>query len=177
MEKAVSVAYPLGDVLALAMMIRLLTAAGRKPPAVSWLAASIVGVLVSDVVYGLGRLDSDWIVGGPIDLGWIVFYAGAGYAALHPSMIWLTDDRAPACTRVETGGRRLVLLSIATLIAPAVLLTEYLNGGVVDAPVIAAGSALMFLLVMGRVGDLENIRKRMNVNKGPRPRTLSGLSR
>jgi diguanylate cyclase (GGDEF)-like protein/PAS domain S-box-containing protein len=154
LEKAVSVAYPLGDVLALAMMLRLLTAAGRKPPAVSWLALSIVGVLVSDVVYGLARLDSDWAVGGPIDLGWIAFYAAAGYAALHPSMTWLTDDRAPACGTVGTGGRRLLLLSLATLIAPAVLLAQDRNGGVVDAPVIAAGSAVMFLLVMGRVRDL-----------------------
>ncbi|WP_433717251.1 putative bifunctional diguanylate cyclase/phosphodiesterase [Actinoplanes sp. CA-051413] len=164
-EKAVSVAYPLGDVLALAMMLRLLATAGRKPPAVNWLAASIVGVLVSDVVYGLGRLDSDWIVGGPIDLGWIVFYAAAGYAALHPSMIWLTDDRTQACTRVETGGRRLLLLSLATLIAPSVLLAQYVNGAVVDAPVIAAGSALMFLLVMGRVRDLLAEQRQTNLRE------------
>src|SRR4051794_14625992 len=126
LEKAVSVAYPLGDVLALAMMLRLLTAAGRKPPVVTYLAVSVVGVLISDVVYGLARLESDWNVGGPIDLGWIVFYGAAGYAALHPSMTWLTDDRAPAGATVETGGRRLLLLTAAALIAPAVLLAQYL---------------------------------------------------
>jgi diguanylate cyclase (GGDEF)-like protein/PAS domain S-box-containing protein len=166
LEKAVSVAYPLGDVLALAMLLRLLTAAGRKPTALGLLSVSILGVLVSDVVYGMARLDSDWAVGGPIDLGWIIFYAAAGYAALHPSMKQLTDDRAPvAGAVVETGGRRLVLLSLASLIAPAVLIAQHLGGEVIDAPVIAAGSALMFLLVMGRVGDLLAEQRRTNLRE------------
>ena len=163
-EKAASVAYPLGDVLALAMMLRLLTAAGRKPPAVHWLAVSTVGVLVSDVVYGLARLDSDWAVGGPIDLGWVAFYAAAGYAALHPSMVRLTDDRVPTGT-AETGRHRLLLLTLAALIAPAVLLAQHFNGDVVDAPVIAAGSALIFLLVMGRVRDLLAEQRRANLRE------------
>jgi diguanylate cyclase (GGDEF)-like protein/PAS domain S-box-containing protein len=165
LEKAVSVAYPLGDVLALAMMLRLLTAAGRKPRAVSFLAVAIVGVLLSDVVYGLARLDSAWAVGGPVDLGWIIFYAAAGYAALHPSMTRLTDDHAGTGATVETGGRRLLLLTVAALIAPAVLLAQDLTGGVVDAPVIAAGSALMFLLVMGRVGGLLTEQRRTNLRE------------
>jgi diguanylate cyclase (GGDEF)-like protein/PAS domain S-box-containing protein len=165
LEKAVSVAYPLGDVLALAMLLRLLTAAGRKPRAVSLLSLAIVGVLVSDVVYGLARLDSDWAVGGPIDLGWIVFYAAAGFAALHPSMTRLTADRAPAAGTVETGGRRLILLTLAALIAPAVLLAQHVHGEVVDAPVIAAGSALMFLLVMARVRGLLAEQRRTNLRE------------
>ncbi|GAA3342080.1 hypothetical protein GCM10020358_35780 [Amorphoplanes nipponensis] len=176
LEKAVSVAYPLGDVLALAMMLRLLTGAGRKPPAVSWLAVSIVGVLISDVVYGLARLDSYWAVGGPVDLGWVVFYAAAGYAALHPSMTWLTDAQEPAPGTVATGGRRLLLLSLAALIAPAVLLAQHLNGAVVDAPVIAAGSAVMFLLVMARVGDLLGEQRRTNLRESALRRANADLA-
>ncbi|UQU61490.1 EAL domain-containing protein [Couchioplanes caeruleus] len=153
-EKAVSVAYPLGDVLALAILLRLLTAPGRKPAALGLLSLSVVGVLFSDVVYGLARLDSNWAVGGPVDLGWIVFYAAAGWAALHPSMTRLTDDGTPATAPIPAGGRHLALLTVAALIAPAVLLAQYLQGGVADAPVIAAGSALMFVLVMARVAGL-----------------------
>ena len=176
LEKAVSVAYPLGDVLALAMLLRLLTAPGRKPRAVHLLSAAIVGVLISDVVYGMARLDSDWAVGGPIDLGWIVFYAAAGFAALHPSMSLLTDDRAPAGAVVEGGGRRLLLLTLAALIAPAVLLAQHLQGEVVDAPVIAAGSALMFLLVMGRVRDLLAEQRRTNLRESTLRRANADLA-
>jgi len=153
-EKAVSVAYPLGDVLALAILLRLLAAPGRKPAAVGLLSLSIVGVLISDVICGLARLDSNWAVGGPIDLGWIVFYAAAGFTALHPSMTRLTEDGTPAVAPPATGGRRLALLTLAALIAPSVLLAQHLQGAVVDAPVIAAGSALMIVLVMARVGGL-----------------------
>jgi diguanylate cyclase (GGDEF)-like protein/PAS domain S-box-containing protein len=165
MEKAVSVAYPLGDVLALAMILRLLTAPGRKPVAVSLLTLSVVGVLVSDVVYGLARLNSHWAVGGPIDLGWIVLYAAAGFAALHPSMSRLTDDAPPAAGAVDAGGRRLLFMTAAALIAPAVLLAEFLDGEVVDAPVIAAGSALMFLLVMARVAGLLGEQRQTNARE------------
>jgi diguanylate cyclase (GGDEF)-like protein/PAS domain S-box-containing protein len=162
LEKAISVAYPLGDVLALAMMLRLLATAGRKPAAVGLLSAGVVGVLISDVVYGLARLDSEWAVGGPVDLGWIALYAACGLAALDPSMTRLTDEQPGAGASAETGGRRLLLLTLAALIAPAVLLAQHLHGGVTDAPVIAAGSALMFLLVMGRVGDLLAEQRRTN---------------
>ncbi|MFI5938461.1 putative bifunctional diguanylate cyclase/phosphodiesterase [Actinoplanes sp. NPDC051494] len=154
LEKLVSVAYPLGDVLALSFLLRLLALPGRKPGALQLLALSLLGLLASDVVYGMARLDSDWAVGGPIDLGWIVFYAGAGLAALHPSMTALTGDTVRETAAVPAGGRRLVLLTLAALVAPAVLLAEHLNGAIVDAPVIAAGSAVMFMLVMARVGGL-----------------------
>src|SRR5215212_2316793 len=40
-EKLTSVAYPLGDVLALAMLLRLLTAPGRKPVSVTVLGAGV----------------------------------------------------------------------------------------------------------------------------------------
>ncbi|OJF12613.1 putative bifunctional diguanylate cyclase/phosphodiesterase [Couchioplanes caeruleus] len=163
MEKTISIAYPLGDVLALAMLLRLLTAPGRKPAAVGLLCAGVVGVLVSDVVYGLARLDNSWDVGGAIDLGWVVFYAAMGLAALHPSMTWLSTDATPADTAPVTARwRRLALLTMAVLIAPGVLITQHLTGGVVDAPVIAAGSAALILLVMARVGGLLTDQRRAN---------------
>ncbi|MFI7601960.1 putative bifunctional diguanylate cyclase/phosphodiesterase [Actinoplanes sp. NPDC049681] len=175
-QKAVSVAYPLGDVLALAIMLRLLAAPGRKPAAVRLLSVSIVGVLVSDVVYGLARLNSDWNAGGPIDLGWVVFYAAAAFAALHPSMTWLTHDAAPPDAAPTTGARRLVLLTLAALIAPGVLLAQHLGGGVVDAPVIAAGSAALVLLVMARVGGLLGEQRRAHHSERALRRATAALA-
>ncbi|MEV6600759.1 EAL domain-containing protein [Actinoplanes sp. NPDC051346] len=160
-EKTISIAYPLGDVLALAMMLRLLSVPGRKPPAAVMLCVGVVGVLVSDVVYGLARLDNAWNVGGPIDLGWVVFYAAMGLAAMHPSMTWLSANSTLA-TPVSARWRRLTLMTVAALIAPGVLITEHFTGGVVDAPVIAAGSAALVLLVMARVGGLLTDQRRAN---------------
>ncbi|MEU4561914.1 EAL domain-containing protein [Actinoplanes sp. NPDC023936] len=161
LEKVVSIGYPLGDVLVLAMILRMLTGHGKKPGAVSTIGVAMVGLLVSDIFYGQDQLNSAWELGGPVDLGWIVFYSSMGYAALRPSMRELTE---PAGQSAETGmGRhRLFWLSAAALIAPAVLALEYAQGreveiargGIVDAPVIAAAAAVMFLLVLARVADL-----------------------
>ncbi|MEU4694065.1 EAL domain-containing protein [Actinoplanes sp. NPDC023714] len=162
LEKVVSIGYPLGDVLVLAMILRMLTGSGRKPGAVSTIGVAMVGLLVSDVFYGQSQLNSAWELGGPVDFGWIVFYASMGYAALRPSMRLLTEPAGQHTTESGMGRNRLFWLSAAALIAPAVLALEYAQGhevelargGVVDAPVIAGAAAVMFLLVLARVGDL-----------------------
>ncbi|MBW6439982.1 EAL domain-containing protein [Actinoplanes hulinensis] len=157
--KLVSIGYPLGDVLVLAMILRMFTGAGRRRGAVAALGAAVVGLLVADVFYGQSRLYSAWVLGGPVDLGWIVFYAATGFAALSPTMRSLSAPGEPVIP--EMGRHRLFWLTAAALIAPAVLAVEYFQGrqGVADAPVIAAAAAVMFLLVLGRVADLARIQR------------------
>ena len=90
--KVISIAYPLSDVLVLALVARLVVVT-RRSPAVLLLAIGTAGLLFADVAYGLIQLNADWSVGGPVDLGWIVLYATWGAAALHPSMVALTEPR------------------------------------------------------------------------------------
>src|SRR3712207_6878552 len=56
------------------ILLRLLTAPGRKPAAVWLLSLIIVVLLISDVISWLSRLDSNCAVGGPIYLSWFVYY-------------------------------------------------------------------------------------------------------
>jgi diguanylate cyclase (GGDEF)-like protein/PAS domain S-box-containing protein len=151
LEKAVSIAYPLGDVLIVATVVRLLTTV-RRSAATILLGVGAVGLLVADVLYGLAQLGGTWQVGGPVDLGWIAFYAGWGAAALHPSMARLTEPRL--LRGGEISMRRLVLLGLSSLIAPVVLLLEAARGAVPDARVIGWLSALMFLLVLSRLAGV-----------------------
>ncbi|MEV7625974.1 EAL domain-containing protein [Actinoplanes sp. NPDC089786] len=153
LEKVVSVGYPLGDVLSLAILLRLLVAPGRSPQSLTVLAAGIVGLLASDVVYGLARLDTAWATGSPVEIGWILYYLFLGLAGLHPSMTQLGNQRE-AHAEAGPGSRRLAIMTVAALIAPVVLYIEYLQNEIDDAPVIAAAAALMFLLVLSRVGGL-----------------------
>ncbi|MEV0900276.1 EAL domain-containing protein [Actinoplanes sp. NPDC049802] len=165
LEKLVSIGYPLGDVLVLAVILRMLTGENRRPGAVATLGVAMVGLLVSDVFYGQSQLNSAWALGGPVDLGWIVFYSAMGFAALSPSMRSLSERSERFAAGM--GRHRLFWLSAAALIAPAVLAVEYAQGrdaeiarsGVVDAPVIAGAAAVMFLLVLGRVGDLARAQR------------------
>ena len=171
LQKVISVGYPLGDVLALAMLLRLLATPGRKPASITFLSLGIVGVLASDVIYGLARLNSDWAVGGPIDSGWVIFYAALGLAAIVPSMRQLSVPARPDQPGAAAG-RRLFVMTLASLIAPAMLYLQYLQGGVRDAPIIAIAAALMFLLVLARVGGLITMQRQA----GARERALREAS-
>ncbi|WP_405851699.1 aminotransferase class I/II-fold pyridoxal phosphate-dependent enzyme [Streptomyces sp. NBC_00090] len=152
-EKAISIAYPLGDVLMLAMLARLLVPGGLRSRSVQLLTIGTCGMLTSDVIYGTLQIKGTWQVGTPLDLGWVVFFTAWGLAALHPSMTGLTE-RAPEPTP-RIAERRLALLAGASLIAPALLLFQSLrHDRDQDIGVIAIFSALMFLLVLARLWSM-----------------------
>jgi Flp pilus assembly protein TadB len=92
-----------------------------------------------------------------VDLGWIAFYVCWGAAALLPSMRELTEPKV--LRRRHERLRRLVLLGLACLIAPAVLLIEVLTGNVHDGLVIAVLSAVLSVLVLVRLGRAVRIQR------------------
>jgi diguanylate cyclase (GGDEF)-like protein/PAS domain S-box-containing protein len=149
LERLVSIAYPLGDVLLLAMLARLWSGGGLGTAAARLLGAGAIALLVSDTLYGLIRLHGAWSDGGPVDLGWITFYACWGVAALHPSMRSLSEP-GPASPAGMTRGRFL-LLAGAALMAPAVLLLQGWLQQPVDVEPVAGVSALLILLVLARM--------------------------
>jgi diguanylate cyclase (GGDEF)-like protein/PAS domain S-box-containing protein len=151
LERATSIAYPLGDVALLAVLARLLISSGRDRAAVL-LGAGTAALLVSDVLYGLSQLQGSWQIGSWYDLGWVIFYITWGAAALHPSMTRLTVPalRLPA----EMSRRRVALLMAVSLIAPGVLLVDSLTGEVRNWPMIAICSALLSLLVLARMSGV-----------------------
>src|SRR4051794_27603722 len=166
--KLVSIAYPLGDIVLLAATIRLAVDSGRREPAFYLLALSIVALLVTDFAYGLMTLKGSYDGQVVLDAGWISFYLLWGAAALHPSMRGLerpATDRDPKLTPF-----RLVLLTAASLIAPAVELVHELDQGDMDLIVIIGASAVLFGLVVLRMAGLVRQQERSVA----RERTLSG---
>ncbi|MEU4244374.1 EAL domain-containing protein [Actinoplanes sp. NPDC026619] len=136
-------AYPAGDLLCLGMLLRLLTAAGRKVPATYLLGAGVLLMLTADV-----GAELSWLSGEVSGLGRFGLYAGAGLAALHPSMTTLS--RPAERISGEASRRRIALLG---LVAPAVLLGGDLTAG-------AVLGALMFVLVLARMaGIMANHRR------------------
>ncbi|GAA2991242.1 hypothetical protein GCM10010519_26070 [Streptomyces lactacystinicus] len=156
-QKAVSIAYPLGDVVVLALLLRLLTPRGGNSRSLQLLAVGSLGLLVSDVLYGLVQLHGTWHIGTPVELGWAAFYTAWGAAALHPSMVELT--RPVPTQQPDLSTARLVLLTLASLIAPAILIIEALAGNTGNAGVIGAFSALLYLLVLARLAVVVSDRR------------------
>jgi len=153
-EKAVSIAYPLMDLILLVAAVRLAVGAGKHPPAFFLMAASIVALFLTDSVYG-------WIsihgvvydnASGFLEAGWGVFYLLWGAAALHPSMNALSDP-APD-HEVHVDRRRLFLLAGASLVAPIVHLIQEATGQPVDIAVLIGASIALFLLVVARMAGL-----------------------
>ena len=158
LEISVALAYPLADILLLGMLVRLFLAPSRPSTAGTLLVAAVVAWLVGDFIYAFLALSNSYKAGDPLDATWLAAAAFFGAAALHPSM---RQVAAPAeRTEVRFSGVRFAVLGAASLMAPAVLVIQWLMGVPIDVPVIAAGSVIMFLLVIGRlavlVSDLRN---------------------
>src|SRR2546429_3103319 len=114
-QKLISVAYPVGDLLLFATLVRLLGGGLGRNRSVLLLSFGTAAALVSDVLYGLIQLTGHWQVGGPVDLGWVAFYWAWGAAALHPSRVRLT--RPATGPSGDVSNARLVLLTTSTLVA------------------------------------------------------------
>jgi hypothetical protein len=151
LQKSVAIAYPLGDVLVLAMIARLLAPGTARARCVQLLTLGAIGGLAADVSFGLLQLHGSFHNGTVVDLGWAVFYGAWGAAALHPTMTELT--KPVTRQHVEVSPIRLIVLMLASLIAPIVLFTESLRSRGPYESVIAVFSAILYLLVLSRLWD------------------------
>jgi diguanylate cyclase (GGDEF)-like protein/PAS domain S-box-containing protein len=158
-QKLVSIAYPLGDILLLASGIRLAVDGGKRQPAFYLLIAGVACMLATDDVYGWLQLHNAythqqlWL-----DAGWIFFYLFWGAAALHPSMRELSEVEAERQPRLTS--LRLLLLGGATLIAPVLEIFRVIPLGNWDLLFVIGASLFLFALVMARMGGLVRQRER-----------------
>ncbi|MGW7055950.1 putative bifunctional diguanylate cyclase/phosphodiesterase [Streptomyces sp. NPDC054887] len=151
-QRAISIASPLGDVLVLALLARLLTPgflSGRNR-SVQLLVLGTATLLGFDVAYGILQLNGLWPTSTLLATGWVVFCTALGLAALHPSMVELTAPSHQPQSLLPPP-MRLLLLSGAMMIAPGILLYKGLRGSPQDAVVIAAFSGTLILLVILRL--------------------------
>ncbi|MCI0689149.1 MAG: hypothetical protein L0Y54_18245, partial [Sporichthyaceae bacterium] len=171
------VAYPVGDVLLLAMALRLM-AAGRRSTAGALLVAGAAATLMADSMTGVTAAIATMNVGGaggassavvagsvggwPVaalqDVGWVLHYACFGAAALHPSMSRLTEPE-PIVAR-ELTLRRIWAIALAALVAPAILLVQAALGEVRDGVVLALAGSALVLLGLARVASTANSHSR-----------------
>jgi diguanylate cyclase (GGDEF)-like protein/PAS domain S-box-containing protein len=150
LEKAVSAAYPLGDILLLAAAIRLAVDRGKRAPAFYLLVGSIVSLLAVDSAYTYALLTDAYNHQLGYDVGWIVYYLLWGAAALHPSMRTLSEPALESRSRLTPV--RLGLLAGACLIAPSI--RAWQAWGDTDKLVLISASAVLFLLVVARMVGL-----------------------
>ena len=151
-EVAVALAYPAVDILLIGVLARLLLSPGRRVPALYLILGALVSFLLSDYIYAFLAIGNGYQTGQLVDGGWLLGSAFWGAAALHPSMRRIAEPIDPR--EAHFSAWRLVLLAGASLMAPAVLVIQGLSGAHINVPVIAAGCAVLFLLVIARLAGL-----------------------
>jgi diguanylate cyclase (GGDEF)-like protein/PAS domain S-box-containing protein len=160
LPKLVSVAYPLGDIIMLAAVIRLVLDSGRRRPAFYLVSASVVTLLVTDFAYGVMTLNNAFHHQLILDLGWTAYQLLWAAAALHPSMVSLQEPTSDHHREAKLTPLRLSLLAGASLIAPICILLKELRRGDLDLIVIICASIVLFGFVVMRMVDLVRQQER-----------------
>jgi diguanylate cyclase (GGDEF)-like protein len=149
LARLVGIAYPVGDLLLLGLLTRLVTAPGARTAAFRLLGCAVALVVVADTVFAVGSVGGLPSVGAAWDLSWLGSYLLWGAAALHPSVCELSRPgrESPAPFTV----RRLAAVTVAVLMAPCALAVQLAFGLSVAGWSIAGASAALFLLVVVRM--------------------------
>ncbi len=162
MEKAVSAAYPIGDLVCLAVLIRLVAGlstgaaegrtSGRGSPALGILIAALAALLLGDIIFLSTTLSDTYVSGGWSDGLYLMSYVALGATALDPSIKQIGHPRPPA--EVTLSRRRLGLLAIAALVTPIMLAIQWIRSAELTVPLVVGGTVMSFLLVVARMSGL-----------------------
>jgi PAS domain S-box-containing protein len=161
LERAILVAYPIMDLILLGVLARLLFVPGGRTASYRALVAGVLLMTFADLVYA-GGSDS-YASGNWLDVAWLLSRCVLGVAALYPSMRLLTEVAPERETRLST--RHLAVLVVASALAPAVLLIEWIRGHSIDAVAIAVGGATLSLLVVLRMAGLLRTTERLRLDE------------
>ena len=158
--RAVQAAYPIGDLLLLALMTRLLRGDGRRGAPFWWIAGSLGAFLLGDsawvVVGSIPELGAQfekmqW-ASRSIDMVFLVAYVLFGLGALHNDARDVGAAVTPHPARL--GRVHLTLLASASLIAPGLLAVQLAEGDLTDGWAIVSCCTVLFLLVVTRMAQL-----------------------
>jgi diguanylate cyclase (GGDEF)-like protein len=145
---AVSVAYPIADILLAGLLIRLVTTPGGRTPALRLLLAAVALLIAGDSTSAALSLFTSASTHA-FDTIWLASYVVWGTAALHPSMRSLSEPTSGDDLRFSR--TRLAALAVATLIAPGTLAIQSLAGIRIDVWAVVTGSVVTFSLVVARM--------------------------
>jgi signal transduction histidine kinase len=154
LERAVCLAYPLGDIVAGTIVLVLLTRSrGRGVVHLSMIAAAVFSLLVADLGFAYKHPTGSYGTGAMVDAGWVVGWLLLAATALKPTVAELRrtdDEEEPSITRLA--------LPYAPLIVAAVTgVTIQISTGKFE-PVLVFTGTIIGLLVISRqiVALIEN---------------------
>ena len=151
---ATDISYPVGDILVIAVLARLVVSGGRRQPSLRMLLAAMGCLLAADVVYARLTLSDSYYTGHPVDALFLASRVMFGVAALHHSMARLGDRQLREESRISLG--RMAMMGAALTLGPFTEVVARRLGTTVDIRVLALASVVGTVLVMVRVRRLVN---------------------
>jgi PAS domain S-box-containing protein len=149
LSQAVSLAYPIGDLILLALLVRVLFEPLRRTPAFWWLLVSVAVMPLADAAYVVPSVDSE-TYGIWMDILWLASYVALAAAALHRSRGGLTRAERPYDEATVTV-RRFYVLGAAIATVPAAALISDVWRGTVDVTVVCVASLAIVGVVTFRI--------------------------
>ncbi|MGZ4637806.1 MAG: EAL domain-containing protein [Actinomycetes bacterium] len=161
-ETAVAGAYPLGDLLVLAVVARLgFAVVGSRDGAARLLGLGLGLGVVAEVSAALTDTSS-------LTVGWLPGFAMLVLAVRHPSMTM--PPGISRTVRLVSAWRFVVLLGLACLVSPFLVLTHPVDHEPAVAAVVLGGAVLLFTLAVLRIvsllGHLRRALRREHVLRG-----------
>ena len=155
LQKTLSIAYTVCDLLLVFVTVRLAVGGGRRNPSyyllgTAWAAAISADALVT--IETMGLVLSPWTY-----LTSALAYVFLATSAMHPSMATLAEK--PPAKEVRLTRRRLLLLFTAMVLVPGMLAWETARRGPYTR-VYAVGSVLMAIFVLSRLAGLVRSKER-----------------
>ena len=151
-----SCAYPLADVLLLALLVRGLLSVTFRTPAYRLLMLGMLSLLVSDFVYAGLAASGSYSVTSWVNAGWIASYALFAAAALHPSIAVAPEPVRSA----SLSWRRLGLIGACLVAAPAALAAQIAFSNHVQEAELAFFGAVIGMLGFARLALVALERQR-----------------
>src|ERR1035437_7343166 len=144
-----SIAYPIGDFAMFSVAMWLFIGSGRLTRSFYFLISALLLLFATDTIYVLQQVHGTYGTGNFLAAMWIGYYLLLGSAALDPSM---HDLAIPSPANDEGQGyRQHAGLALAAVAVPALLLIEQGCNTPYVFPVLAAGTAILFLLAVLRI--------------------------
>ncbi|EYR63055.1 signaling protein [Actinotalea ferrariae CF5-4] len=145
-------AYPLGDLLVLAMVARFVLTRRLRSLSSVLLVAGLTATLVGDAAWSallVDEPDGSWPL---LNVLWLAGHVLLSVAVLHPSAPDLAS--APPSVEVVPAPWRLLLLVLGALMPAGTLAAVGLLGRPIPWLLLALGNALLTVLVLVRLGGL-----------------------
>ena len=148
-ERLITVAYPAGDLLLIAIGAQLAVRQVRRQAPYWILSMALLSLLVSDLGYLYQSLYGVYTERDPVDFGWWISYALIVAVLLHPRVGDIAS--APSRQVPRLSARRIVVLSMVTVAAPLTIGARSAAGASLELPELLGGTVVLFGLVVLRL--------------------------